>query len=193
MTIHSDLADGDRCKHCGHLLCEHFGGKQFRQTLRFCDDDLCDAIVVDITCANCGGINEIFWWAQIPTTPNMARMIAKQEWGDATPRRFAWAPAMKDPPVMITFRVTREQKAKLESLAKQCGCSVSDVIRAWIDGKKTEAIEKSINLRFKGKPPLGTEYHSGSGLDFRDGEEKEVPEAEAKRLLRDFSSFFECV
>ena len=92
---------------------------------------------------------------------------------------------------MITLRVTREQKAKLESLAKQCGCSVSDVIRAWIDGKKTEAIEKSIKLHFKGKPHL-TEYHS-LDLDFRDGDEKEVPEAEATRLLRDFSSFFECV
>ena len=34
---------------------------------------------------------------------------------------------------MITLRVTPDQKAKLETLANQQGCSVSDVIRKWID------------------------------------------------------------
>lgn len=34
---------------------------------------------------------------------------------------------------MITLRVSLEQKQKLESLANQQECSVSDVIRRWID------------------------------------------------------------
>lgn len=34
---------------------------------------------------------------------------------------------------MLNVRVSNEQKAKLESLATQQGCSVSDVIRGWID------------------------------------------------------------
>lgn len=34
---------------------------------------------------------------------------------------------------MITLRVTLEQKGKLENLANKRGCSVSDVIRSWID------------------------------------------------------------
>lgn len=34
---------------------------------------------------------------------------------------------------MITLRVTSEQKQRLETLARQHGCSNSDIIRAWID------------------------------------------------------------
>jgi hypothetical protein len=101
----------------------------------------------------------------------------------------------------LNIRISLELKQTLEQQAQRRGQTVSDYVRELLtghvlqggDGIQTEAIEKSIKLRFKGKPPLDTEYHSGSGLDFHDGEEKEVPEAEAKRLLRDFSSFFECV
>ena len=94
----------------------------------------------------------------------------------------------------LNIRISLELKQTLEQQAQRRRQTVSDYVRELLTGHvQTEAIEKSIKLRFKGKPPLGTEYHSGSGLDFRDGEEKEVPEAEAKRLLRDFSSFFECV
>ena len=52
MSILSALtADGDRCQNCGHLLCEHFGGKRTRELLRLWDDDVVFATVVDITCA----------------------------------------------------------------------------------------------------------------------------------------------
>jgi len=99
----------------------------------------------------------------------------------------------------LNVRISEQLKQQLEELAKEHCQTLSDVVRKMLetavtqvgDGIQTEAIEKSIKLHFKGKPHL-TEYHS-LDLDFRDGEEKEVPEAEAKRLLRDFSSFFECV
>ena len=62
---------------------------------------------------------------------------------------------------MITLRVTPEQKGKLESLATQQGHSVSDVIRAWIDGDsvvnsipsklmaqiESEAVRRNISTR----------------------------------------------
>lgn len=34
---------------------------------------------------------------------------------------------------MVTVRVSPEQKQKLESLARQHGCTNSDLIRTWID------------------------------------------------------------
>ncbi|MBI4847900.1 MAG: hypothetical protein HY808_04885 [Nitrospirae bacterium] len=60
-------------QNCGRLLAECFGGKRTRQTLRFCDDDLCDAVVIDVFCGYCGCVNEIFWTAQLPTIANMRR------------------------------------------------------------------------------------------------------------------------
>jgi uncharacterized protein (DUF1778 family) len=89
---------------------------------------------------------------------------------------------------MITFRVTREQKAKLESLAKQRGCSISDVIRAWIDGIQTES---TIKLCFKTTRHL-TEYHS-MDLDFLSGQVQEVPENRAIELLTKFPDNFDIV
>lgn len=90
MGIMSDIeSDGDRCKNCGRLLHEHYGGKHTRRTLRFVDDDLCDAVVVDITCANCNAVNEVFWQAWLPTTTNMVSLMAECE--QTTLRRFAWA------------------------------------------------------------------------------------------------------
>jgi len=91
--IRSDIsADGDICKNCGRLLHEHFGGKRTRRTLRYCDDDLCDAVVADVTCGYCGYVNEIFWQAWLPTTPNMRRLIVEYE--PTTRWRFAYAPTV---------------------------------------------------------------------------------------------------
>ena len=81
MGIPSDIAsDGDRCQHCGRPLHRHFGGKHTRELLREWDGDIVYATMVDIRCANCGVVNEIFWAADL--LPAVS-----------TPRRgrFAWA------------------------------------------------------------------------------------------------------
>jgi len=81
--VFSDIAaDGNRCRNCGRLLSKHYGGKTTRELLRLWDNDVVFAIVVDVTCAFCGAVNEIFYQADmLPTV--------------ATNRgRFAWAPAV---------------------------------------------------------------------------------------------------
>ena len=91
--IHSDLeADGTRCPNCGELLHKHYGGHETYPTLRMYDGDIVDALVADVWCSNCGYVNEVFLWAQLPTSANMARLMAECE---PTPRhgRFAWAAA----------------------------------------------------------------------------------------------------
>ena len=66
MGIISDIeADGDRCQHCGRLLCKHYGGKHTRELLRLWDDDVVFATLVDITCAWCGAVHEIFYSADL--------------------------------------------------------------------------------------------------------------------------------
>ncbi|RLI46568.1 hypothetical protein DRO69_02785 [Candidatus Bathyarchaeota archaeon] len=47
------------------MLHEHFGGKQMRGTLREWDGDVVFATMVDIRCANCGAMNEIFYQADM--------------------------------------------------------------------------------------------------------------------------------
>jgi len=85
MGIVSDIAaDGDRCQHCGRLLHEYFGSKRTRETLRLWDDDVVFATMVDVTCAWCGAVNEIFYQADMLPALSME------------PRRgrFAWAAAV---------------------------------------------------------------------------------------------------
>ena len=84
MGILSDIAaDGDRCQHCGRLLHKHYGGKRTRELLREYDGDIVAATLIEIRCANCGVVNEIFWEADM--LPPVS-----------TPRRgrFAWAGAV---------------------------------------------------------------------------------------------------
>jgi len=77
--IQSDIEfDETKCKHCGRLLHRHFGGKRTRELLREYDGDVVDAVVADVTCANCGHVNEISWWAQLPTTPHMRNLMAME-------------------------------------------------------------------------------------------------------------------
>ena len=79
----SDIAaDSDRCQHCGRLLHKHFGGKHTRELLRLWDDDVVFATIVDITCAWCGAVNEIFYQADMLPTISAPRR-----------GRFAWAAA----------------------------------------------------------------------------------------------------
>lgn len=78
MGIISDIAaDGDKCSNCGRLLHKHYSGHELYPTLRIYDGDIVDAAVADVWCEHCGYINEIFWWAQLPTTQNMSRMMAE--------------------------------------------------------------------------------------------------------------------
>lgn len=99
---------------------------------------------------------------------------------------------------VLNVRISEQLKQKLEELAKEKDETVSNYVRELLtkhvlqggESKKTEAT--TYKLRYIGKPPLGPEYH-GLTLDFLDGEEKEVPEVEAKRLLRTFPSNFKLV
>jgi len=64
--IKSDIEfDKKRCQRCGRLLSENFGGKKLRRTLREWDGDVVFATMVDIRCANCGRVNEIFYQADM--------------------------------------------------------------------------------------------------------------------------------
>ena len=66
MGIYSELEfDGTRCKNCGRLLHKHYGGKHTRRTYREWDGELVLATMMDVLCANCGGVNEIFWVADM--------------------------------------------------------------------------------------------------------------------------------
>ena len=83
MGIISDIAaDGDRCQHCGRLLHKYYGGKHTRELLREYDGDMVFATMVDIRCANCGVVNEIFWAADMLPPVSTPRR-----------RRWAWAAA----------------------------------------------------------------------------------------------------
>lgn len=82
--IHSDLeSGGDRCKHCGRLLHEHYGGKHTRERLREWDDDVVFATMVDVTCGWCGAVNEIFYSADLLPSVSAPRR-----------GRFGWAAAV---------------------------------------------------------------------------------------------------
>ncbi len=79
MGIISDIAaDGDRCQHCGRLLCGNFDGKRTRELLREYDGDVVFATMVDVTCGWCGAVTSIFWAADM--LPPVS-----------TPRRGRWA------------------------------------------------------------------------------------------------------
>lgn len=83
MGIPSDIAaDNDRCKNCGRLLYKHYGGKRTRELLRLWDGDIVFALMVDVTCAWCGAVNEIFYVADMLPTISAPRR-----------GRFAWAAA----------------------------------------------------------------------------------------------------
>ncbi|MFQ5674682.1 MAG: hypothetical protein ACE5PV_24335 [Candidatus Poribacteria bacterium] len=80
MGIISDIAaDGDRCLNCGRLLHKHYGGHELYEILRMYDDDIVDALAVDVRCSTCGYTNEIFLQAWLPTTANMRDLMA-MEW-----------------------------------------------------------------------------------------------------------------
>ena len=60
MGVISELSiDRDRCYHCHCVLHEHYGGQRTREVLKELDGSLCIAIVVDVTCAACGGVTDI--------------------------------------------------------------------------------------------------------------------------------------
>lgn len=84
--IYSDLeADKDRCQRCGSLLHKYYGGHELYPTLRMYDGDIVYATMVDIRCASCGAVNEIFYIADMLPTIS------------TTPTRrggFAWVPAI---------------------------------------------------------------------------------------------------
>jgi hypothetical protein len=84
MGIMSDIeADGDRCRRCGRELYRHFAGKHTRRLLRERDGDIVYATIVNIRCAHCGVVNEIFWAA------DMLPAVSAPRRG-----RFAWAAAV---------------------------------------------------------------------------------------------------
>jgi hypothetical protein len=72
-------ADGDKCRYCGRILYEHFGGKRTRRFLREYEGELCVATIVDLECAFCGGITSLFYMVdllpQFPSQREGARLF----------------------------------------------------------------------------------------------------------------------
>ena len=84
MSIMSDIAASKgRCKRCGSLLYQNFGGKTILELLRGWDGDVVFVMMVDIRCSNCGKINTIFYIADMLPTITTRR------------GRFACAPIYK--------------------------------------------------------------------------------------------------
>ena len=71
MGIYSELSfDRTQCKHCNKLLHKNYGGKRTRHTYCEWDGELAWGTFVDVICSNCGGVNEIFWAADmLPPVP----------------------------------------------------------------------------------------------------------------------------
>ncbi len=66
MQMISDLkADRTRCKSCGYLLYQRLGSKRTRRTLREFDGEVILAVIIDIHCNHCSGVNEIFYQADM--------------------------------------------------------------------------------------------------------------------------------
>lgn len=95
---------------------------------------------------------------------------------------------------MITLRVTPEQKAKLESLATQQGCSVSNVIRGWIDTDQlvvevppeyADEIAKCAELEEQSVPKFIREYLRNDHIIWRDINVYQYTGWKIVRLLRE--------
>lgn len=95
---------------------------------------------------------------------------------------------------MLTLRVTPEQKGKLEKLANEQGCTVSDVIRGWIDTDQlvvevppeyADEIAKCAELEEQSVPKFIREYLRNDHIIWRDINVYQYTGWKIVRLLRE--------